>query len=240
MSIVTQVQNILNDTGVFWPTQNLFDAINEAQWWLFADIRWQRTSATVTLSSNADVFGIPANILIPEWLEGQDGNFQPTTYKRFYPSTMRELEQFLRTWRGNNTGQPQYFVRWDATHMRVFPRPDGLGPAGGGNYTFTMWGIGFPGEITNTSQDISGLTTLVNDSYTQAIQNMSAALLFEATRPDLADAFLAVAMENSQLFKRTIRNMQGHNIRRLRPADHYDKNHSGTVNDLPVYYPLES
>lgn len=239
MSIVTQVQNILNDTGTFWPTQNLYDAINEAQFWIYEDIRWQRVSATVTLSSNTDIFTIPSNILIPEWLEGRDSNFDPVTYKRFYPATQRELEQFLRTWRGNNIGQPQYFVRWDATHMRVFPRPDGLGPSGG-NYLFTMWGIGFPTEITTTSADIGSLTTLINDSYIQAIQNMAASILFEATRPDLADAFAASAAENIVAFKRTLRNMQGHNIRRLRPADHYDKNHSGTVNDLPVYYPLES
>lgn len=240
MSIITQVQNILNDTGVFWPTQNLYDAINEAQFWLYEDSRWQRQTATISLGSNTDIFPLPSNIIIPEWFEGQDGNFQPTTYKRFYPTTHRELEQFLRTWRGNNIGQPEYFAIWDSGHMRCFPRPDGKGPGPNGNYIFTLYGIGLPPEVNTTTQDISGLTPLVNDAYIQAIQNMAVAILFEATRPDLADAFSQTAQENIASFKRTLRNMQGHNIRRLRPATHYDKNHSGTVNDLPVYYPLES
>lgn len=236
MSIVQQVQVFLNDSGVFWPTQTILDAVNEAQWQVYAETNWVISTQTFSLSSNADIISIPSPIIIPKWIEGQDSNFQPPVVKRFFITTQRNLEHFLRQWRGQNVGQPTYFIIWDATHLRVFPRPDGLGPGAGGTYPFTMFGLGFPNEITDTVTDIVGPT-----NYVQAIQKYSAALLFEATRPDLADMYMGQAEDQIVAFKKRVRNNQRHNLRILKPATtRYEINQGGEVYELPSYYPLES
>jgi hypothetical protein len=236
MSIVVQVQTILNDQGAFWPTQTVIDAVNEAQFHVYAETRWAITTATISLTTNQDIITIPPTIIIPKWIEGVNSNFQPPVVKRFFPSTMRELENFLRQWRGQQQGQPGYFVLWDATHWRVFPRPDSLGPNLDGSYPFTIYGIGFPAEIVDNVADIVGPAT-----YVQIIQNYSVALLYEATRPDLADMYMAQAQQQILDFKKRVRNNQRHNIRILKPATRrFEIDQSGNVSETPTYYPLES
>lgn len=236
MSIVAQVQVILNDTGVFWPTQTVLDAVNEAQFAIYAETKWAVTTASMSLANGEDIISIPPTILIPRWIEGTNSNFQPPVVKRFFPTTQRNLETFLRTWRGDNLGQPMYFVLWDATHWRCFPRPDNLGSNLDGSYPFTVFGIGFPVEITDTSMDILGPT-----NYLMAIQNYTVSLLLEATRPDLADMYFQQAMDQILAFKKRLRNNQSHNIRRLVPATtRFQIDQAGEVYELPSYYPLEA
>jgi len=236
VSAVTDIQLIINDQGVFWPTQQLYDALNEAQLAIYAETKWALTTATMALSSNVDIISIPDGVFLPKWIEGTNVQFQPPVVKRFFPSTMRNLETFLRTWRGNNVGQPGVFIQWDATHWRVFPRPDGLGAGSGGTYPFTVYGVGFPTEITTTSQSLLGPR-----NYTLAVQNLAVSLLMEATRPDLADAYASQSDEQVQLFKRRLRNNQSHNIRTLKPATTaLEIQQSGQISEVPTYYPLEA
>ncbi len=235
MSIVNQVQLILNDTGVFWPVQTVLDAVNEAQFHIYSETKFAITTADMSLGNGVDIVEIPPTILVPKWIEGVNSNFAPPVRKRFFPSTMRNLEHFLRTWRGNNLGQPMFFVVWDATHWRCFPRPDALGSGPGGVYPFTIYGIGFPQEIVDVSADLVGPS-----NYIQAVQNYSASLLFEATRPDLADFYMNKAMEQVLNFKKRLRNNQSHNIRTLRPATtQLELQQGGAISELPQYYPLE-
>src|SRR5262249_15627862 len=150
-----------------------------------------------------------------------------TAVMRMFPTTQRELEHFLRTWRGAGLDQPSYFSIWDATHLRIFPRPDKT-------YTYTVWGIGWPTEITDTVTALTG-----PPNYVLAVKHYSVALLLEATRPDLADTYYELAGSQIDLFRRQLRNQQSHNIRRLVPARRLDIQHSGTIRELPTYYPLE-
>ena len=236
MSATTDLQTIINDQGTFWPQQQLLDAINEAQFAIYAETKWAITTASLVLSSNADIITIPSSILIPRWIEGTNCNFQPPVIKRFFPTTMRNLEHFLRTWRGDNLGQPTYFVQWDATHWRVFPRPDALGSGPGGTYLFTVFGVGFPREITDSSTSLLGPR-----NYILATENYAASLLLEATRPDLADSYMADAMDQLLMFKKMLRNQQSHNIRTLRPGmTQLELDQSGQISELPSYYPLEA
>lgn len=235
MSIVVQVQTLLNDSGVFWPTQTLLDNINEAQWFVYVETKWAITTATFSLNQNADIIRFPSAIQVPRWLEGTNNLIQPPVIKRFFPTTQRNLEHFMRTWRGNNQGQPIAFSIWDSTHFRVFPRPDALGSGPGGSYPFTLFGLGFPAEIVDTVGDVIGPAT-----YVQAVQNYSASLLFEASRPDLADMYRTMAEGQIVAFKKRLRNFQSHNIRQLVPASgRLEIEQGGDIGQLPVYYPLE-
>ena len=220
MNIITTLQALLNDSGVFWPVQNLLDAINEAQLIIFAKTKWARISQPLLLQPNDDLVTIPTTILIPQWIEdGKD---------RYFASTHRELEHWLRTWRNQPPAKPQYFILWDAFHFRVSPRPDAT-------YAYTLWGIGYPTEITVVSPNILG-----PNNYTQAVVNYAAGLLLEFTRPDLADIYMAQATQQISDFKRHLRNYQSHNIRRFRPGTRFDLQQSGDIRQLPTYYPVEN
>ena len=229
MSIVTDVQIILNDSGVFWPTAQLLDAVNEAQFWAFTRTKWARSSASLPLLPGQDIVPLPSSILIPGWIEGTiPNNSGGTAVMRMFPTTQRELEHFLRTWRGAGLAQPSYFSIWDATHLRIFPRPDTT-------YTYTVWGIGWPNEIVDTTTALKG-----PPNYVLAVKHYAAGLLLEATRPDLADVYYGLADGQIESFRKQLRNQQSHNIRRLVPARRLDLQQSGVVRELPTYYPLET
>jgi hypothetical protein len=98
-----------------------------------------------------------------------------------------------------------------------------------------MFGIGLPAEISDTAADVFGPAT-----YVQAIQNYTASILFEATRPDLADMYRALAEDQILAFKKRLRNFQSHNIRVLVPATtRLEIDQGGEVYSTPEYYPLE-
>ncbi len=236
MSAISDIQTIINDVGVFWPEQFIWDAVNEAQLAVFAEVKWSLTSGTMLLGSGVDIVEIPPNVLIPKWIEGTNNLFSPPVVKRFFPTTQRQLETFLRTWRGDNVGQPVVFSLWDATHWRVFPRPDGSGSGPDGRYPFTVWGVGFPSEVDATN------TTVVGDAtYRYAVYDYTCALLLEATRPDLADMYLAQASEHILNLRKRLRNQQSHNIRTLKPATtRLEIEQAGEISQTPSYYPLEA
>jgi hypothetical protein len=220
MSAVTDVQIILNDQGVFWPTQRVLDAINEAQWDCWVRTKWNWTSASLTLTPGTDLIRLPSNIVIPKFVEDNG--------LRYFNSTQRELETFHRTWKLDQPAQPMWFITWDAFHIRVYPEPDQVYP------NYKLWGLGYPTEILDTATSLSG-----DSNYVQAVEHLAAGILFDATRPDLADYQRADAEGHLNTYKRNLRNQQSHNIRRLRPGRRFDIQQSGRVYELPVYYPVE-
>jgi hypothetical protein len=230
-AIVTDIQLLLNDAGVFWPQAQILDAVNEAQLWAQVQTKWLRKAWLINLPRDTDIFQIPSDVLVPGWMEASvanpgDGSLLTV---RAFPTTQRELEHFLRTWRSAGQDAPQYFVIWDASHFRVFPRPDR-------NYVFTLWGITYPPEILDGTGVLQGLP-----NYTQAVQNMALSLLLNATRPDLGEFYLNLATSQIMEFRKHLRNMQGHNILRLKPATtHLEVQQGGRVRELPTYYPMES
>jgi hypothetical protein len=237
MSAVTDIQMVLNDGGVFWPLQQVLDALNRAQMWVWGQTKWQRQSFPLPLAQGQDLLTLPSGVLMVGWIEGTVTNSDGTISKlRMFPTSQWELEKFSRSWRGLQTGQPIFFSIWDATTLRIFPRPDKA-------YTYTLWGLSYPTEIIDASTLLTG-----PPNYVHAVQNLALSMLFEATRPDLADMYLKWADEQVVQFKRHLRNQQGHNLRRLRPsgaqgiADEglFTLNQSGTIRQLPVYYPLET
>lgn len=236
MSAVVFVQTMINDVGVFWPIQTVLDSLNEAQLHLYAETRWAITTQTMNLGSGVDIIPIPSGMIIPKWIEGTNLLYNPSVKQRMFPTTQRQLETYLRTWKGDSLGQPLYFALWDATHWRCFPRPDGLGSGPGGTYPMTVFGIGIPNEIADTVTDLIGPF-----NYTQAVLHYAAALLLELTRPDIADTFIAQANEHVLAFKKRIRNNLSHNIRTLTPGTtRLELQQAGDIAEIPAYYPMET
>jgi hypothetical protein len=216
MSAVQDVQMFLHDSGVFWPTAQVVDALNEAQLQVFVQTKWKKTSVTLSMNTGDDVISIPPSILVPQYIEDS------TT--RYFPTTQVELERCTRAWRGEGLNAPEVFVLWDATHLRCWPRPDQP-------YDLTLWGLGWPTTQTSTS-DLEG-----PEMVKLAILNLATALCLDATRPDLAELYRMQGEEQILKVKKLLRNNQSHNIQRLRPGTKIDIQKAG-VRVAPVtFYP---
>lgn len=249
MGIVSTIQLVLNDSGVFWPETQIIESINEAQLWVTAQTKWKRQSWPISLPTGTDLFSVPSDLLIPGWIESAvpviNGTSTTTTYKRAFPTTHVELEKYNRLWRNAEVYAPQYFVIWDASTLRAFPRPDI-------SYTYTLYGVPYPIEITTSTQSLEG-----PHGYQHSVEKYTLALLLEATRPELADFYMEDAENEILQLRKTLRNQQSHNIRRLRPASvmgmgnksnystltppgRFDLQQGGSIQAIPVYYPVEA
>jgi len=218
LSAVTDVQLLLNDTGVFWPEAQVLDAINQAQLEVFARTKWARSATTLAVVRGQDFIPIPSSVLVPSWIEGpavdQDGSINP---KRLFPTTHWELETYSRLWRGSDLAQPRHFVLWDSKNFRLYPRPDRA-------YVYTLWGVGLPTEVTDAVVGLAG-----PKNYTLAVTNHAVGLLLLATRPDLAVVYFQRAEDQMIAFRKHLRNQQSHNIRMLRPGSSFDVQQSGQI-----------
>jgi len=212
MSVVDDVRILINDTGVFWPDQAVYDAINEAQIELLAETKWAVSTSTIVLPANTDIFTLPPAIMIPQHVESAG--------QRWHPTTQARLEGWSQCWRNEPNAQPQAFVLWDASHMRVFPKPDHP-------YIFQFAGIPWPTEVSAANPDVDA-----SRLYLCPLTSRAAALLVEFTRPDLADAFNAQARDDIERYKRILARSQPHNIRRLRPGTVFTKINAGTIRPM--------
>ncbi len=207
MSIVSDVQTWIADTGVFWPADNVYDAINEAQVDLYADAKYVISTATMTLTASTDIFSLPTAIMLPQWIE-RGG-------KKYFPTSQIRLEQYTQEWRKDPAATPKFFVVWDASHLRSYPKPDAT-------YEFLLCGVPWPAEVASTNTDISGDRT-----YKDAVAFKAASLLMEATRPDVAEAFEKESQSALLSYRKTLRRQLP--LIRLRPGSKFTVAQSGDV-----------
>lgn len=210
MSSITTIRTYINDPdGVIFPANYLYDCINDTLLDLFSDTKPETTSATLTLNTDDDIVSIPPAIMIPQQVIYDN--------KPYYITTQAELERWSRTWRSAKQAQPRWFIRFDHNRIRVWPRPDQL-------YSMTLWGIGWPDEISSTN------TVIDDDSrWRQAIEHKTASKLLELSRPDLAEIHEKAFQENRHGYIINQRNAQGHNIRQLKPATRNNMAQIGSI-----------
>lgn len=203
---------------IFWPSQQIYDAANEAvvDFWATVgrqDVPVQLATNTVafTVGTATDIYAIDtAAIMIPTFVTLNtmigDGYSSQTLNQRYWISDRTKLEQYARDWRDNQQQQPKWFIRWDAWNLRVFPLPDQT-------YTFTLWGVPWPTEIGTGTEDIT-----VDQILRLALAYKGAATLLEATRPDVADLYIQNSEELLNRYRIRLRNSQTNNLRRMKPG----------------------
>ena len=212
MSIVTDVRVWLGGTATtFWSDAHVVDALNEVQFELQSEVKgafW--VVGTLTLTANDDLVMIPSNVMIPKAILGTAG--------KYFPTTQAKLEQECREWRGRTPGRPTHFVVWDAFTLRVYPRPDTT-------YLFEVEGVPWPTtELTTAVLDLTA-----SEDWKRILALRAAAQLLEFTQPQLSDAYEREAQELLSDYKVSLRNRQGHNIRRLRPGTLFTRAQSGNL-----------
>lgn len=204
--IVTMVQTELNEAGagvpsagVFWPVQQVYDAINDAQLEMESIAYLPIGSTTMTFTASTDLHAWPNTVLMwPHYLEFNG--------RKYWVVKHADLERWDRNWRNATTDQPRFFVLWDEQHLRPYPVADQ-------NYVFNIWGPAWASEIVSTNTDI-----LVPPLLKTALALRASARLFQQSRPDLAKADIAEAEEYEMRYRMQWRKQQSHNIKRLRPS----------------------
>lgn len=212
--IVSLVQQEINETGagVFWPVQQVYDAINETLLEFDTIAYFPIGTGTMTFTQGADLVSWPNTAIAwPHYLEFFG--------RQYWIIKHADLERYDRNWRNTTQDQPRFFVLWDETHIRPYPWPDQT-------YVFTVWGPAWPAEITSTNTDLASTTPPL---LKQAILHRSAARLFAASRPDLAAAEMKEAESYEQEYRIQWRRQNGDNIKRLRPGNAYTAAQGGSI-----------
>lgn len=202
---------------IFFPSQQLYDACNDAvtDFWATAgrqDVPVAIATATAPLAvtSATDIYTFDRiSIMIPTYVTLNTfigtGNAGEDLNQKYFISDRTKLEQYARNWRNNQQEQPKWFILWDAFHLRVFPQPDK-------SYSFTLWGVPWATEISTGTEDI-----VVDQILRLALAYKSAATVLEATRPEMSDLYTANSVEMLNRYRIRLRNSQTNNIRRMKP-----------------------
>ena len=137
---------------------------------------------------------------------------------KIFPTTTAQLQDWATNWKSQDKTRPNWYVLWDAQHIRLFPNSDA-------NYTFQLWGVPLPTEIDDNNHDILNVDPLVK----RAVTMRAASKLLEETQPQLADAKALEAEEFEKQYARQQRNTFGDNIMRLRPTTAWDQANFGDI-----------
>lgn len=208
MSLFSEVteqidQTSLNFGSAYWIQQQVLDAINWALLDTWANIKWQFVSTQTVVSSGADITSLPVTtVMIPQYIIN-------TASVKIFPTTHDLLQDWSSNWRNEPQAEPHWIVLWDQAHGRVWP------PANG-TYTWTLYGVPWPTEVTTT--DGTTDPAPLDPSIRHAIIHRAVAFLLEHSQPQLADVNEAEAMDHEKRYFRQVRNAQGANTLRLRPA----------------------
>lgn len=211
MSLVSEVRDLLGEaSAVFWPDQQVYDAINQAQINAFANYPILSTSTSLVVPQDADFITIPPSIMIPSYIATSTGNK--------FITTEPELEEYAIRWMETTPGEPKHFILWDTMYLRVFPRASAW-------YTYTIYGVPWPTEIDGSTQDV----TNIHKQYRLAIIYDAVSVLFEASRPDLAQAYRELADQYLSDSRSSLRTAHPHNTLRLRPGNKTSTRHRGVI-----------
>lgn len=211
MTIVEELRLLLDESkgSVYWPTAELHDALNEAVLTVYSESRTILEVASLSVNAGDDVVYIPPTIMIPQHIESMG--------TKYFITTHAQLESYARDWKTAEFGEPKRFVYWDATRLRVWPRPDQ-------SYDFDLYGVPYPDEINDKNPDLKDDRLIC-----EAVLHMAAAELVEHLYPQQADEYTNTAAEALRKMRVRLRNQNSHNIRRLRPGKSIDKQQQGFI-----------
>lgn len=201
---------------VFFPSQQLYDAGNEAlvdYWPMLAKqaVPVQEAHTPFVITSGTDIFSYStATIMIPRYIvlnsSTNSGAAAQTVDQKYWITDMTKLEQYNNNWRAFTPATPKHFVLYDAFHIRAFPSPDVT-------YTFTLYGVPWQIELGTGTEDIT-----TDPLLKLSVAYKAASTILETTRPDTADLYMKESEELLNRYRIRLRNASSNNLRRMKPA----------------------
>jgi len=208
MSLFSEVteqldQTSLNFGSAFWVDQQIYDAINWALLDVWSHVKWTFTHTNTVVASNADIAALPStNVMIPQYIIN-------TASVKVFQTTHDMLQDWNANWKNEPPAEPHWTVLWDEKHVRVWPQSNGT-------YTWTLYGVPWPSEVSTSDGSTDPFP--LDPTIRHAIIHRATAWLLEHTQPQLADMNEQEAEEHEERYLREVRNAQGANTLRLRPA----------------------
>jgi hypothetical protein len=209
--MISELQRRLGETSgsVFWPAEHLYDSLNAALIELYALGRWQQTSVAVRALPEEEFIGLPQALMVPRYIQTDEGMYLPTTHQR--------LEQYNREWRLTAAARPEFFVLWDAEHLRPWPVPDV-------EYEIDIYGTPWPPEISASNTSIEGL----DEDLRKGVIHKAAAQLLEHTMPNAAETHAQISQRHLQAFQRRVRNSNPR-LRKVEPGTKFQLTRGGHI-----------
>ena len=209
MSPVSDTQNLLDDSGVFWVDDHLYDSLNEAQVDVWKAVRHDLAVGTATVTASQEFFSIPSPIMIPQRIVRAGVEWWATSRGR--------LERDNRKWRVLTVDTPKWFVPFDAETLQMVPKPDAT-------YTLEIWGVRYPAnEIGAAVLDLAN----TNLRITRAVQFRGAAMLAANLRAPLMEAWLAQSADYIHKARKLLSKQRSHTGMFLRPGSRSTAAHMG-------------
>lgn len=210
MSIVTELQTLLEDSNVFWINAHLYDHLNQAQLEVWGELRHQIGTATITASATNEFLGLPATtVMIPQRVVRGD--------IEWFVTNKAALGRENKNWRELTPGEPKWFVLFDDNTVQLVPRADST-------YAYTVEGVLWPQvEIGDSPND-----DITQPYYIrQSVLFLAAANITANTRFDLYQQFYQEYRESLNQAKVELRKFGSHRIRRIRPGNAVTRAHQG-------------
>jgi hypothetical protein len=209
MNILTDLQALVDDSGVFWTQGQMLDMLNMSLLECARTCDVNRVSASLTIAKGDVFIQIPSTIMVPKAIVNDEGEC--------FVVPQISLERYASTWRASTPCKPVSFIQFDADTLRVWPASDDA-------YTYTIEGLAWPAEIT------AGNTNLAYDHpFVHGVMYRAAAGLVESTLPQAADTFLHLSDIHLGEYKSNIRKRGGHTFLRMRPANKTQRAHGGNI-----------
>ena len=73
MSLLSETQELLDDSGIFWVDEQVYDGLNNAMLELWPEINHDVYSDNVVATASQDTFTHPSRIMIPKRITGRGG-----------------------------------------------------------------------------------------------------------------------------------------------------------------------
>ena len=214
MSFISDLRLQLDEgSATFFTDNHLYNAANEALIEVWADAKPDLTSSSIVVTVGQDIISLPINdVMIPQYIVGPKGEC--------WVSSQADVERYNFDWRQDQSrSQPKFFIPWGHSKVRLYPKPDTT-------YTYTLWGVAWPTELSAGNQDLMSTTDIY---LKQAIMNRAAAILLESTQPNAADLLYQQSDEQILRYRSNMRGMGGYQFQRLRPAQRSDSSRGGSI-----------
>lgn len=210
MSLFSDTQDLLNDSGVFWLDEHVHDRLNQAQMELWGRLRHDTVVSTSTALTGNEFLQTPATLMIPQRVVRNN--------VEWFSTSRAQLEQDNRKWRVIPEDAPKWFMPFDANRFQMVPKPDA-------NYEVLIWGVRYPAnEISAGTVDI----TPASHYMVKFVMFKAAALLALNSRADLFQLWKSEAESYFVKASKNLRKRMGHTSFVLRPGKRTARAHMGS------------
>jgi len=220
MTIVDEVKLELGESSsmlgtAFWPTAEVYNAINAALVAAYIDANEDTALGTATITASNEFVDLPyETVMIPKRIVGAQGEVFPTSvtdieiYKAYYSYALSDI---------TTPTAPKWVAPYGLEQVRTFPLADT-------SYQYDVYGVAWPPEVSGDSLDIS-----VAQELREAVKCLAIAFLVDDYYHELCELKYMEYTQYISAYLRTQRNKRGRAPLAVKPSGTFDRARSGSI-----------